>query len=801
MNSILLLITVPLLLLLSVPTTTTTSGCELPSTTNNNAPFLQHIHPTKEDDNDHEILFQDPTIHNIEKLYASIPSPEKARENLRHYTLNDHMAGTKSDFELAEWTRDQLFRQGNVDDAWIESFPALVSYPSLKPKEQARIYSVGSKNKITWEAKLSEDLADESSFNTLLRNRTFNGYSPAGKVRGKIVYANFGLVEDFAALVTHGISVKGCIVIMRYGKCFRGLKVWNAQRAGAIGAIIYSDPQQDGFVIGNVYPSGPWRSASSVQRGSVQFDSLCSGDPMRVATGNNSKHVCGYSYQDLIPSIPVLPISSQDATTLLNSIVSSGKNDTLPNWIGAIPNVVYRLGKSNIEFNMETYNSYEIAKIPNVIAIYKSKYYGTELDRPIVIGNHRDAWVFGAVDPNSGSSVLLEVARGLGQLKRQLGWKPKRSIILASWSGEELGLIGSTAWGEKHGKTTLKHCIAYLNVDIGVAGNKWQVAATSSLAPLIRSVLKSVPDPETGREISKSWEHVIPALGSGSDYTVFIHHLGIVSADVRFSPSVGMGSNSGVQYGTYHSIYDDYEWMIKFGDPTFKYHQTQAIILGKLALRIADSVIVPFSHIEQARTVLQYINSVKSMLSNKIAFYTLKAAGLTYLKAAIDLQKEMISSKTTPLSDDELKHLNDRIAFAERKFLNHRGLPRRKWFKHVLQAPGLYTGYAPDILPAIVQSFKDDSNPQQANIEAFLIANQIFDVARFISGGSNHSSHDSHDSHVDDDDGDSDIVMIGEEEEEAEEEIIINRKKSSVLESFVGDGSNNVDNVLMKAVY
>lgn len=395
-------------------------------------------------------------LSSLEDSFVQQMSREKAKENLRFLTKYPHMAGTEQDKVLAEWMVER-FKEHGADEAWVEPVKALLS----SPKETPRLALLANDSTtVVFQAKLSEDLDDDTS-DTPYRNRTFNGYSPSGSVTGEYVYVNYGRKEDFDYVTrTLGISLHNRLVIVRYGKSFRGLKAMLAQQNGAIGVIIYSDPYDDGYRMGDTYPHGPWRSASSVQRGSVQFNSLCAGDPLRAASDMDSFERCGYESNQLYPSIPVLPISWEDALPLLRAI---GNGPTpKQDFVGSLP-IPYLVGPSLLKLSLTTKNEFYIRPVWNAFALFKGPDFGTDKDRSIILGNHRDAWVFGAADPNSGTSCLLEVSKGLGFLKTNVGWRPGRTILLASWSAEEYGLVGSTAFAETHPEI-VNTAIAYLNV-------------------------------------------------------------------------------------------------------------------------------------------------------------------------------------------------------------------------------------------------------------------------------------------------------------------------------------------------
>jgi len=655
------------------------------------------------------------TTFNAEQEFLKVPNASRARDHLRHITSRPHVAGTEGDREMAEYVRDELQSYG-ITDVSLESVAASLAYPVSR---SLRLYD--NDGSLLFEAQLSEPILDsDRTSDTWWRNHTFGGYSPNGRATAPLVYANYGRPEDFGMLEDMGVNVQGAIVLVRYGECFRGLKVMNAEQRGAIGALIYSDPQQDGYVQGKEYPEGPWRPKESVQRGSMQYLSLCAGDPGRPYLANGSEPVCGFNMSQLIPSIPVIPISWGDAFPLLESLVGTMKAPA--SFQGAL-NLSYSTGPSHsTKVEMQVNNDFKTVPIWNVIARIPSLDEGKPgyVPRPLIVGNHRDAWVYGAADPNSGTAQMLEVARGLGVLLGK-GWLPKRSIYIASWDGEEYGLLGSTAWAEMNAEM-LSNATAYLNVDTGVSGTKFNAAGTTTLASLLAQVLSEIDDPYQGKPLIDLWDQNLLTLGSGSDYTAFIDHLGIASLDIRFVP------DTGARYGVYHSVYDSFDWMDKQGDPGFKYHQTMAKVWGLLTLRLADaSGRLPFNHTSQADAMHEYVH----ILEHEAEVSKAPKGLLVPLKAAVTLFE--IAARSVGAYDIDHHTLDDRLAFTERRFLSESGLPHRKWFKHVLQAPGLYKGYGSDVFPGVIHELRE-KNFDGAFQQVKVAAKRVSAAAAYLSG-------------------------------------------------------------------
>src|SRR6202142_1812966 len=449
----------------------------------------------------------------------------------------------------------------------------------------------------------------------------YNGMSAAGDAEAEVVYANYGSPADFDKLKQMNIDVRGKIAIVRYGENFRGVKAFVAQERGAAGVIIYSDPKDDGYYRGDAYPKGPWRPASGVQRGSVGFMFQFPGDPTTPGVAStptlpDDKRVAP-SASEQLPKIPVTPLSYADAAPILEHL---GGPPSPREWQGALP-FTYHVGPGPAKVKMHLKQDYQFRTIWDVIG----KVPGTSSpDEWVVAGNHRDAWVYGAVDPNSGTAAMLETVHGIGELLKS-GWKPKRTIVFASWDAEEEGLMGSTEWGEEHTQE-LANAAAYFNMDVAVSGKKFGASAEPTLKEFIREITKAIPSPQGGT-VYAEWKKSMrpkddyhpgensraPAaevsgdvpvgdLGSGSDYSVFLQHLGVPSTDIGSSGS----------YGVYHSAFDNFAWFKKFGDPDFLYEQQMARVYGLEALRMADADVLPYDYEDYGKEILVYLDAAKS---------------------------------------------------------------------------------------------------------------------------------------------------------------------------------------------
>ncbi|KAG1057559.1 hypothetical protein G6F43_000608 [Rhizopus delemar] len=661
-----------------------------------------------------------------EKDFLELPSKDNIREYLKTYTSKAHLAGSANDKEQAEWTRDQFESFGL--ETTIETYWPLLNYPISH-----RFAIVSGPDHLRYEAKLTEDPVeeDETSRDPNVVP-TFHGYSKNGTATGRVVYANYGRVEDFQFLKDQGIQLNGTIALVRYGGSFRGLKVRAAEVFGCAGVLIYSDPIDDGPLgkpddenPNESYPNGPWRSKSSAQRGSVQYLSLIAGDPLTPgypATENATRIDPDDSTG--ITKIPSLPLSWEDALPILKATQGlgvRGKSD----WVGGLEGVDYFSGPTEGEAVLVNHIENKITPIWNVIARIEG---ADEPDRAIVLGNHRDAWVYGAVDPSSGSASMLELARAFGVLLKD-GWRPRRTIILASWDGEEYGLVGSTEWVEDKKLWLEKHAAVYINVDTAVSGPHFGAGASPSLNRLLYEITSVVEDPRMGGSVYDAWSadynvsdsHSPPIteLGSGSDFVPFLDHVGIASISFAFRGN----------YGVYHSNYDSFHWMEKFGDPGFDYHLTLVKIWGLLTLRLSDSIILPLHPEDYTAALSAYVDrlhdydvpsSYKFKHLSK-AVHKLKKATRRFNRRLNRLIKRLDEYNSLDDVPSVLLHriekANRRLTYFERGFIDSEGIPGREWFKHVVYAPGLWTGYSSQVFPAIIDSIDAKNDDLVAHTE------------------------------------------------------------------------------------
>lgn len=668
---------------------------------------------------------------NWEEKFRAVPSPNSAREHLRRLTAEPHVAGTKEDYATAVYVRDQIRSYGIASE--LKEYEVLLPYP-----KQPSIVELVRPRPVKLAVKEPVIAEDPSSSNPKIIP-VFNGYSASGDVTAPLVYVNYGLPPDYDALKKLGVDVTGKIAIARYGNSFRGVKAKVAQDHGAVGLIIYSDPADDGYAQGDVYPKGPWRPAGAAQRGSVQFLSNAPGDPLtpgKPAIPGTPR----LKQEDLttIPRIPVQPISYGDAKQLLEPL----RGPVRPKGFqGGLPFPYHVGGTDYVRVHLKTSMDYQIRKIWDVISRIDGD---EEKDRWVVMGNHRDAWVFGAVDPNSGTAAMLEASRAFGELLKQ-GWKPRRTIILGSWDGEEYGLLGSTEWVEENAAELKEKAVAYLNVDAAVSGGNFGASSVPSMWKLIRGATRDVKDPKSGQSVYQRWqdraheqepdpelasasptteksmtEARIGALGSGSDFTPFLQHLGVPSSDIGFNGD----------YGVYHSAYDSFYWMSHFGDPDFVYHVAVAQLWGTVAMRLADAAGLPLDYRDYAWQTREFFNECMRLaklrkLDGPIDEKAMNRALESFADEAERIQKardetiaevertRVEANDRHPRAVARLKRINDALLEAERSLTDERGLRGRNWYTHQIYAPGTYTGYAAQPLPDFRQAL-DDRNTADA---------------------------------------------------------------------------------------
>ena len=666
---------------------------------------------------------QSETQRKLESQYRGVPSPVTAREELRRLTSEAHIAGSPEDYATAIYVRDQMRSFGL--DSELKEYQVLLPYP----RTPSVVELVAPRRE---RLQVREDILPEDSTSSSKKIvPLYNGYGASGDITAPLVYVNYGLPPDYEALKKAGVDVKGKIAIARYGNSFRGVKAKVAEDNGATGLLIYSDPDDDGYMQGEVYPKGPWRPESSAQRGSVQFLFVYPGDPLTPGTPAVPGTPRLKKEEALnLPHIPVQPLSYGDARRLLWPL----RGPLRPKGFqGGFPFPYHTGGTNDVRVHLKTDIEFVTKTIWNVITRIDG---GAEKDRWVVLGNHRDAWVFGAVDPNSGTTAMIELGRGLGRLLKS-GWKPRRSIILGSWDAEEQGLIGSTEWAEENAAELKEKAVAYLNMDVAVSGPNFGASSVPSMWKLIRAAAQDVPDPKSGKSIYEAWRDRarenapdsdlyddngnekpvsaprIGALGSGSDYTPFLQHLGVPSLDMGF----------GGDYGVYHSAYDSFYWMSHFGDPTFQYHVAAAQIWGTVAMRLADAGGLPLNYTDYAAQLRDFASETMRLANRRklgdsfdekslrraIDDFGEEAAKIEKRRQELVLDAEKSSMEGSSDSRDvsRLRRINEALMQTERALIDDRGLRGRTWYKHQVYAPGFFTGYAALPFPDLRQAIED----------------------------------------------------------------------------------------------
>ena len=660
----------------------------------------------------------------IEEKFLAVPDARLAGEALKTLTAEPHVASTPADHRTAEFVA-QKFRAAGLETE-IVPYRVLMNQPKV-----VKVEAYGDGGQLLMSGPEREHVERDPYQDNPNVVIPFNGSSGSGDVTGEVVYANYGRIEDFDHLAQQHIDLHGKIVIVRYGSNFRGVKVYLAEQRGAAGVLIYSDPQDDGYYKGDVYPDGPWRPASGVQRGSVQYLFKYPGDPETpgVASTPDLPDSQRMSADGNQPHIISIPISYHDATPILQNL----KGPSVPQgWQGALP-FRYHEGPGGVKVHLISEQDYQRRTIWDVIGKVK----GTDFpDEWVIAGNHRDAWVYGAVDPNSGTAAMLEAVHGIGALLKD-GWRPKRTMVFCSWDAEEEGLIGSTEWVEQHAKD-LEKAVIYINVDVAVAGPDFSASAVPSLKQFVRDVTKSVPSPN-GPSVYDVWRNArseasehrpsnapsegdvrVGDLGSGSDYTPFLQHAGVPSTDI--------GSSG--PYGVYHSVFDNYAWYTMNADPRFIWLQEMARVFGLEALRMADTDVLPYDYANYAREISSYLETVRKKASE----YKLGAIDFTPAEQAAsrlsNAGQRIRSIQMAPPAN--LMKLNTALRNAESALTTQAGLPNRPWYKHTIYAPGEYTGYAAVVIPGVNEAIEaKDANRARQQLE--ILADALNRAAQTLS--------------------------------------------------------------------
>ncbi len=629
----------------------------------------------------------------LEGRLRALADASRIRQYMEQMAAKPHPAGSPQSKAVAQYALG-LMKEWDLD-AHIETFEGLIPYPTTRALEMVK--------PVYYEAKLQEPhIAADRDSDTADQLPPYNAYSASGDVTAPLVYVNYGLPEDYELLKTLGIDVKGKIVIARYGGSWRGVKPKVAQEHGAIGCLIYSDPHEDGYYRGDVYPRGAFRPEQGVQRGSVMDMALHTGDPLSPgwASEPGSKRLTIAEAATLM-KIPVLPISYGDAKPLLENL--SGPVAPPP-WRGSLP-ITYHIGPGSATVHLKVDFDWSTRPVYDVIATIPGKEFA---DQWIIYGNHHDAWVYGASDPISGASSLLETARILAALHKA-GWQPKRTIVLALWDGEEFGLIGSTEWVEKHKAELNRKALVYLNSDSNGKGTL-AAAGSHTLEKFLTEVLRDVADPSTRKVLLETLRQdggsndAAPAelslgpLGAGSDYVAFLDHVGIASLNLGFG-----GSDS---VGVYHSVYDSLAWYQRFSDGDGAYGRALTQLMATSIARLSDSSLPPFEYVRLAQTLQVYTEQIQKQVARSggnVEFGDI-VAELARLMVRAKSYEEALDgalARVDEIPTDRLRRMSEAIYQTERALTLPQGLPGREWYKNQIYAPGLYTGYGAKTLPGV----------------------------------------------------------------------------------------------------
>jgi N-acetylated-alpha-linked acidic dipeptidase len=681
----------------------------------------------------------------IEEKFLAVPDAALAGQHLKTLTAEPHLASTPEDRKTADYVA-QKFRAAGLETE-IVPFRVLMNQPKM-----VRVEAYDSSGKLLMSGPTREHVDGDPFQDDPRVVIPFNGSSGSGDVTAEVVYANYGRLEDFDQLASRHVDLHGKIVLVRYGANFRGVKVYLAEQRGAAGVLIYSDPEDDGFSKGDPYPMGPWRPENSVERGSVQYLFKYPGDPETPGAAStldlpDSARVSPYGSQ---PHIISIPISYHDASPILQALKGPGVPQGWQGALGFRYHIGQPEGPSAVRVHLVSVQDYQRRIIWDVIGKVKGTMYP---DDWVIVGNHRDAWVYGAVDPSSGTSAMLEAVHGIGTLLHQ-GWRPKRTLVFASWDAEEEGLIGSTEWVDQNAKA-LERAVAYFNTDVAVSGSDFAAAAVPSLKQFVRELTRSVPSPLSGtvyqqwriNHPAQSGQNVVNApaasgeevhvgdLGSGSDFTPFFQHAGVPSTDI--------GSSG--PYGVYHSVFDNFAWFTLNADPKFVYLQQMARVLGLEGLRMADADVLPYDYVAYAREISAYLEAAKKKTwvpgdKPSSVRWSAPASGHYSLDfsaaeaAAARLAAAAEHARTLQLAaSGDLAKLNLSLRQAENALLSDAGLPNRPWYRHVIYAPGEFTGYSAVVLPGVNEAL-DAKDTTLAAQQLAVLAQALDRAARTLEG-------------------------------------------------------------------
>lgn len=679
----------------------------------------------------YRLLFLAPAPSYYQSLLLSLGSNDTAAAHLHALTIRPHLAGTGANALAAAHVAATL--SSHSFRTRLTSYSVLLSYPAYRSLS----LSAPDRDTVLFALKQETYAGDPYEAVSAEAVPTFLAYAASGSVSAEAVYANYGRAEDFAYLAARGIDVTGKVAVARYGEVFRGDIVRNARDAGAAAAVIYSDAKD--YAAGKTFPDGPWMPPTGVQVGST-FKGV--GDPTTPmwasSEGCERLSIAEAMSSDDMPGIPALPVSWKDGETILQLI---GGDVAPEDWQGGDGAVAYRFGPGPAVLNLTYTGNETMVTIQNVISVIEG---GEEPERYVILGNHRDAWTFGAVDPNSGTASLLELAQRLSELQKK-GWRPRRTIILCNWDAEEYGLTGSTEWVEENRAMLTSRTVAYLNVDSAVAGHGFYASATPQLDELLKEASKQVRNPDNGTQslydlwMSSNSSPLIGRLGGGSsDYSAFVQHIGIPSVDMAI----------GSDYPVYHSLYDDFIWMEKFGDPLFQRHVAAASMWGLVALRLSDEEILPFNYSNYATELENGALGISERVQGMpVSLSPLHKSIKEFRKAVAKVDSELKALQTwkiwSPWRNNPLKvrDINDRLMMTERAFTDREGLSGRPWYKHLIYAPSLHNDYGAEVYPGIgdaierVKKTNTSESLQSIQHEIYRVSRVINQAALVLSGG------------------------------------------------------------------
>ncbi len=632
-----------------------------------------------------------------ERRLLPLPTPAECDALLRELTREPHVAGTPGNERVARFIAEEFRRAGL--EVTTPTYDVLLSYP-----KSARLEIVGEPEIAL--ARTEEPIASDPDTAIAPQLPPWNAYAPSADVTAEVVYVNRGAAEDYESLAAMGVDVRGKIALARYFGGYRGGKSLEGEKRGIAALLVYSDPIDDGWFKGEVYPAGPWGPASHFQRGANVYDFLVPGDPLTPgwASTPGARRIAE-SESVVLPKLPMMPLSSRDAAEILKRL----KGPAVPEgWQGLALADTYRVGPGPVRLRLRVENTRETRTIRNVIGVLR----GTdEPERKIVLSNHHDAWVYGAVDPSSGTATMISLARALGRLARE-GYRPRRTIVFGNWDAEEYTLTGSTEWGEENEEDLARNAVVCINVDASSSGSSFSASASPLAFSAIREAAASVPDPGfPGKSVADTWRETagktnvrsyatgaagddlpVSILGSGSDYTVFFNRLGVASVDLVFDGP----------YGVYHSVYDDYAWMATAGDPGFLYHAAMARYAGVLALRFANADVYPFDAAVYGSEIARYAEELSRESSGAALAWELSGLARearAWSEASQAAQASIHASlRTGGAASKKWDAENRWLLSLERGLLDRQGIPGRFWFRHLVYAP--LPSYAAETLPA-----------------------------------------------------------------------------------------------------